>query len=117
MSSEAPNNDRGRGGTRVFKKSSPNGKITAYLGKRDFVDHINHTDPIDGLVLIDKEYCDSAFGNGREDLDVLGLTFRKELHQEKQQVYPPTEANADKLCTRLQERLLRKLGENAYPFF
>ena len=27
-------------------------------GKRDFVDHINHTDPIDGLVLIDKEYCD-----------------------------------------------------------
>ena len=22
-----------------------------------------------------------------------------------------------KLCTRLQERLLRKLGENAYPFF
>jgi len=119
-----------QGGTRVFKKSSPNGKITAYLGKRDFVDHIAHTDPIDGLVLIDKEYCDSAFGKkkimasltcafryGREDLDVLGLTFRKELHQEKQQVYPPTEANADKLCTRLQERLLRKLGENAYPFF
>lgn len=119
-----------QGGTRVFKKSSPNGKITAYLGKRDFVDHINHTDPIDGLVLIDKEYCDSAYGKkkimasltcafryGREDLDVLGLTFRKELHQEKQQVYPPLEENNDKLCTRLQERLLRKLGENAYPFF
>lgn len=31
---------------RVFKKSSPNGKITVYLGKRDFVDHLNHIDPI-----------------------------------------------------------------------
>jgi len=123
------NSSRG-GGTRVFKKSSPNGKITAYLGKRDFVDHITHTDPIDGLVLIDKEYCDSVYGNkrimasltcafryGREDLDVLGLTFRKELYAEKQQVYPPLDVNNDKLCTRLQERLLRKLGQNAYPFF
>lgn len=31
---------------RVFKKSSANGKITVYLGKRDFVDHITHVDPI-----------------------------------------------------------------------
>lgn len=31
---------------RVFKKSSSNGKITVYLGKRDFVDHITHVDPI-----------------------------------------------------------------------
>lgn len=31
---------------RVFKKSSANGKITVYLGKRDFVDHISHVDPI-----------------------------------------------------------------------
>lgn len=30
----------------MFKKSSPNGKITVYLGKRDFVDHITHVDPI-----------------------------------------------------------------------
>lgn len=34
---------------RVFKKSSPNGKITVYLGKRDFVDHITHVDPIGKL--------------------------------------------------------------------
>lgn len=32
--------------TRVFKKSSPNGKITVYIGKRDFVDHITSVDPI-----------------------------------------------------------------------
>jgi hypothetical protein len=31
---------------RVFKKGSPNGKITVYLGKRDFVDHVTHVDPI-----------------------------------------------------------------------
>lgn len=130
MSKEKDEKENQRGGTRVFKKSSPNGKITAYLGKRDFVDHITHTDPIDGLVLIDKEFCNSTYGNkrvmasltcafryGREDLDVLGLTFRKELHSEKQQVYPPLDVNNDKLCTRLQERLLRKLGHNAYPFF
>lgn len=34
---------------RVFKKSSANGKITVYLGKRDFVDHITHVDPIGEL--------------------------------------------------------------------
>lgn len=33
----------------VFKKSSANGKITVYLGKRDFVDHISHVDPIGNL--------------------------------------------------------------------
>ena len=31
---------------RVFKKSSPNGKVTVYLGKRDFIDHLTHIDPI-----------------------------------------------------------------------
>lgn len=35
--------------SRVFKKSSSNGKITVYLGKRDFVDHITHVDPIGKL--------------------------------------------------------------------
>ena len=40
-----------RQATRVFKKSCPNGKITVYLGKRDFVDHITHVDPI-GLYMI-----------------------------------------------------------------
>lgn len=37
--------------SRVFKKSSPNGKITVYLGKRDFVDHISHVDPVGKLSL------------------------------------------------------------------
>ena len=41
---------------RVFKKGSPNGKITVYLGRHDFVDHITHIDPINGIVLVYPEY-------------------------------------------------------------
>lgn len=37
---------------RVFKKQSPNGKITIYLGKRDFVDHISGIEPIGEQILI-----------------------------------------------------------------
>lgn len=66
-----------------------------YLGKRDFVDHITHVDPIDGVILIDPEYLRdrkvfanvlAAFRYGREDLDVLGLTFRKDLFLVQEQV-------------------------------
>ncbi|CAK8690402.1 beta-arrestin-1-like [Clavelina lepadiformis] len=113
-------------GTRVFKKSSPNGKITAYLGKRDYIDHISYTDPIDGVVLIDPEYIKDrkvfvkllcAFRYGREDLDVLGLTFRKDFCSISLQVFPPLSDDHKKPKTRLQERLIKKLGEHAYPFF
>jgi arrestin-1 len=31
---------------RVFKKQSPNAKLTLYLGKRDFVDHISGVEPV-----------------------------------------------------------------------
>ena len=71
---------------RVFKKGSPNGKITVYLGRRDFVDHVSHVDPIDGVVLVDPEYLNgrkvfghvlAAFRYGREDLDVLGKNKKK----------------------------------------
>lgn len=113
--------------TRVFKKSSANGKITVYLGKRDFVDHISHVDPIDGVVLIDPDYVKdrkvfghvlAAFRYGREDLDVLGLTFRKDLYLASEQIYPCLlEENERRPLTRLQERLIKKLGPNAFPFF
>jgi len=115
-------------GTRVFKKGSPNGKITVYLGRRDFVDHGSHVDPIDGVVLIDPEYLKerkvfghvlAAFRYGREDLDVLGvsgLTFRKELYLASAQIYPPVTDEPKKPLTPLQERLMKKLGDNAFPF-
>lgn len=137
---------------RVYKKSSLNGKITVYLGKRDFVDHLAYVDPIDGVVLIDKDYIKgkkvfghvlATFSYGRDDLDVLGLTFRKELYLVNEQIFPDTKRrHYSKSCpyyvegvsdtietdpaiekkpprplTRLQERLVKKLGVNAFPFF
>ncbi|XP_078474193.1 beta-arrestin-2-like isoform X4 [Lampetra planeri] len=112
--------------TRVFKKNSPNGKLTVYLGKRDFVDHLDHVDPVDGVVLVEPDYLKErkvfvalacVFRYGREDLDVLGLSFRKELFTRTAQVFPRDGGeNGGSPPTRLQERLLRKLGENAHPF-
>uniref|UniRef100_A0A5G2R923 Beta-arrestin-1 n=2 Tax=Sus scrofa TaxID=9823 RepID=A0A5G2R923_PIG len=119
-----PPRTMGDKGTRVFKKASPNGKLTVYLGKRDFVDHIDLVDPVDGVVLVDPEYLKErrvyvtltcAFRYGREDLDVLGLTFRKDLFVANVQSFPPAPEDKKPL-TRLQERLIKKLGEHAYPF-
>uniref|UniRef100_A0A672H861 Arrestin C-terminal-like domain-containing protein n=1 Tax=Salarias fasciatus TaxID=181472 RepID=A0A672H861_SALFA len=95
---------------RVFKKSSPNCKVTVYLGKRDFVDHLDHVDPVVFVTLT----C--AFRYGREDLDVLGLSFRKDLYISTFQAFPPVPEER-KSNSRLQERLLKKLGQHAHPFY
>ncbi|XP_078122951.1 arrestin, beta 2a isoform X4 [Sander vitreus] len=114
-----------KAGTRVFKKSSPNCKVTVYLGKRDFVDHLDHVDPVDGVILVDPEYLKDrkvfvtltcAFRYGREDLDVLGLSFRKDLYISTFQAFPPV-PEEKKANSRLQERLLKKLGQHAHPFY
>uniref|UniRef100_A0A8R1V803 Arrestin C-terminal-like domain-containing protein n=1 Tax=Pristionchus pacificus TaxID=54126 RepID=A0A8R1V803_PRIPA len=114
-------------GTRVFKKTSSDGMITTYLGKRDFIDRGDRVDIIDGMVLVDESYvrdkrkiiCHllAAFRYGREDLDVLGLTFRKDLISQQVQVYPPENALPKRPLTHLQERLQKKLGKNAFPFW
>lgn len=79
---------------------------------------------LDGVVLIDPDYVKDrkVFGNvlaafryGREDLDVLGLTFRKDLYLAQEQIYP--QLNKDRPLTRLQERLIKKLGAYAFPFY
>uniref|UniRef100_A0A8C6D5F8 Beta-arrestin-2 n=1 Tax=Moschus moschiferus TaxID=68415 RepID=A0A8C6D5F8_MOSMO len=79
----------------------------------------------DGVVLVDPDYLKDrkvfvtltcAFRYGREDLDVLGLSFRKDLFIANYQAFPPT-PNPPRPPTRLQERLLRKLGQHAHPFF
>ncbi|XP_069033971.1 arrestin, beta 2b isoform X2 [Embiotoca jacksoni] len=113
-----------KAGTRVFKKSSPNSKITVYLGKRDFVDHLDHVDLVDGVLFVDPQYLKDrkvfvtltcAFCYGREDLDVLGLSFRKDLYVSTIQAFPPPQEET-KAVSRLQERLLKKLGQHAYTF-
>lgn len=67
----------------------------------------------------------AAFRYGREDLDVLGLTFRKDLYLAAEQLcptpVPPAGSGAPspprRPLTRLQERLVRKLGSAAHPFY
>ena len=86
---------------------------------------MSHVDPIDGVVLIDSELLKSdqkvythvlaAFRYGREDLDVLGLSFRKDLFVAQMQVYPQLVVDKQPL-TNLQQRLMSKLGANAFPF-
>ncbi|XP_055684955.1 phosrestin-2 [Lutzomyia longipalpis] len=110
---------------KVFKKSSPNGKITLYMGKRDFVDHLSAVEPIDGVMVLDDEYVREqrrifgqvvcSFRYGREEDEVMGLNFQKELYLASEMIYPPKEKSQQSL-TKLQERLLKKLGPNAFPF-
>ncbi|XP_076774511.1 arrestin-C isoform X2 [Arvicanthis niloticus] len=99
--------------------------FSIYLGKRDFVDDVDTVEPIDGVVLVDPEYLKGrkmfvrltcAFRYGRDDLDVIGLTFRKDLYVQTKQVAPAEPTSIQGPLTALQERLLHKLGANAYPF-
>lgn len=109
---------------KVFKKSSPNSKVTLYMGKRDFVDHVTSTEPVEGVVVLDDEYINDkrkiwgqlvcSFRYGREEDEVMGLNFQKELYLASEQVYPPE--RSDKERSKMQERLIKKLGDNAYPF-
>lgn len=109
---------------RVYKKVSANGKLTIYLGRRDYIDHVTDSDPIDGVLLVDKELLEGkqifaqlvcSFRYGNEDDDgTMGLNFKKELTLADEQVYP---TNHKASTTRLQERLVKKLGTHtSFPF-
>uniref|UniRef100_A0A6I8PKW9 Arrestin-C n=1 Tax=Xenopus tropicalis TaxID=8364 RepID=A0A6I8PKW9_XENTR len=109
---------------RVFKKSSADGKLSIYLAKRDYVDHVDHVEPVDGMILIDPEYqkdkkvfvtLTCTFRYGRDDHELIGLSFKKDLYFLHCQVYPPLPEDK-KALTPLQEKLAKKLGQNAFPF-
>nr|DBA25945.1 TPA: hypothetical protein GDO54_010270 [Pyxicephalus adspersus] len=107
----------------IYKKTSRDKAVSVYLGKRDYIDHVESVEPVDGVVFVDPDLLKGkkvyvtltcAFRYGNEDIDVIGLTFRKDLYFARTQVYPPVE---DVKClTKVQERLMKKLGNNAYPF-
>ncbi|XP_020775744.2 arrestin 3a, retinal (X-arrestin) [Boleophthalmus pectinirostris] len=106
----------------IFKKTSKNGGLTLYLGKRDYVDHTTSVDKVDGVVKIDpaelgdrKVFCQlaCAFRYGSDDLDVMGLCFRKDIWIEHVQIYPQTSKPAQ---TPMHDTLLAKAGDNAYAF-
>ncbi|XP_046391245.1 arrestin homolog [Ischnura elegans] len=107
---------------KVFKKTTPNGKLTVYLGKRDFLDHLDHVDPIDGVIVVESDYLRGrkVFGQltttyryGREEDEVMGVKFSKELVLAKAQIVP-SKSKAE--MTPMQEKLCKKLGATAYPF-
>ncbi len=69
----------------------------------------------DGVVLVDSDYIKdrkvfghvlAAFRYGREDLDVLGLTFRKDLYLASSQIFPHEPTNK-RPPTRLQVSMLK----------
>lgn len=108
---------------KVFKKTTPNGKLTFYLGRRDFIDHLDYCDPIDGVVVVDKDYLKgrkvygeliTTYRYGREEDEVMGVKFSKELSLQREQIVPLINHKME--MTPMQERLVKKLGENAYPF-
>uniref|UniRef100_A0A8C4HJU2 S-arrestin n=1 Tax=Dicentrarchus labrax TaxID=13489 RepID=A0A8C4HJU2_DICLA len=110
----------------VFKKICKDKSVGVYMGKRDFVDRVDSVDPVDGVVIIDPEALQGRkafvtlsciFRYGRDDMDVMGISFRRELYMSTRQVYPPLQDRDKGVHTRMQAKLLRKLGDNAYPFF
>uniref|UniRef100_A0A3Q3K2W1 Arrestin C-terminal-like domain-containing protein n=1 Tax=Monopterus albus TaxID=43700 RepID=A0A3Q3K2W1_MONAL len=51
------------------------------------------------------------------DMDVMGVAFRRELFLVTQQVYPELQDKEKLSHTKIQQKLLRKLGDDAFPFF
>ncbi|KAB7500467.1 Arrestin-like protein [Armadillidium nasatum] len=107
---------------KVFKKTAPNGKITVYLGRRDFIDNTLNTEAVDGVVLVDNDYLRTrkvfasvsiTYRYGREEDEVMGLHFSKEMQLTCQQIFPSVGKEGP---TEVQDRLIKKLGGNAYPF-
>ncbi|KAL7990743.1 hypothetical protein Chor_014173 [Crotalus horridus] len=107
----------------IYRKISHDKAVTIYLGKRDFIDHVEYVEPVDGVVLVDPDIVKEkkvyvtltcAFRYGQEDIDIMGLTFRKDLYFHRVQIYPSLDKPGP--LTTLQESLINKLGKNAYPF-
>lgn len=120
---------------KVFKKTTPNGKITVYLGKRDFIDHgweefawnisvkfsqgfdsidSEYCDPVDGVVVIDEEYMRgrkvygqlvTVYRYGREEDEVMGVKFSKEMILSKEQIYPMINAKVKSKAGKLSNKI------------
>ncbi|XP_077447664.1 arrestin 3a, retinal (X-arrestin) [Stigmatopora argus] len=108
--------------SKVFKKTSGNGGLTLYLGKRDYVDHVDSVDQVDGVVKLDtSNFGDRkvfvqlacAFRYGSDDLDVMGLCFRKDIWIQHVQIYPDDHKPA---ISAMHDTLLKKAGDDARPF-
>ncbi|XP_073676782.1 arrestin 3b, retinal (X-arrestin) [Garra rufa] len=108
---------------KVYKKTSGNGSLCLYLGKRDFVDHVEHVDLVDGVLKIDPSALNGrkvwvqlacAFRYGREDLDVIGVSFRKDIWIKRMQIYPVQGTKPPN--SPMQDALLKKAGDQGHAF-
>ncbi|XP_031427612.1 arrestin 3a, retinal (X-arrestin) [Clupea harengus] len=108
---------------KVFKKTSGNGQLTLLLGKRDYVDHVDTVDAVEGVLKVDPAGLDGkkawiqmacAFRYGRDDLDVIGLSFRKDIWFQYIQVYPVADHKPTK--TAMHDTLMTKAGDQGIPF-
>ncbi|XP_018400172.1 PREDICTED: arrestin homolog [Cyphomyrmex costatus] len=112
---------------RVYKKSSPNNKLTLYLASRDIiVSEAKNDNKLLGVLLVDPDYVrdKKVFGQvtltfryGREDEEVMGLKFCNEAMMCLAQLYP-SYVGAHHLESKspLQEALIKRLGPNAHAF-
>lgn len=59
----------------------------------------------------------TTYRYGREEDEVMGLKFSKEIVLAKEQIVPAVEKRDEKpMLTPIQEKLMRKFGSNAFPF-
>ncbi|XP_029166424.1 phosrestin-2-like isoform X2 [Nylanderia fulva] len=110
---------------RVYKKSSPNNKLTLYLASRDLIVSEAKIDQLQGVLLVDPDYLQEkrvfgqvtlTFRYGREDEEVMGLKFCNEAVMCLAQLYPPYTGSDHQESTPLQEALVKRLGPNAHAF-
>lgn len=108
---------------KVFKKTSKSEAITLFLATRDYVDHVDKVDNIDGVLRLDTKNFGvkkvfvtlaCAFRYGSEDLDVMGLSFRKDIWIKRFQVYPAGSHKPD--LSPIHQTLIKKAGGDAVPF-
>ena len=113
------------GVVRVYKKQSANGKLTVYLGSRDFGDHGSFCDQVEGIVIVSTDYLKgrkvfgqviTTFRYGREEDEVMGLHFSRQLYLASDQIVPPRVSLSDMIVSKLQDKLLKRFGEHSYPF-
>lgn len=79
-------------------------------------------EPVEGVVLVDNDYLKdrkifgqvvTTFRYGREEDEVMGLHFSRQLYLALEQVYP---TNGEPNKSELQSKLMSKLGDKAIPF-
>lgn len=58
-------------------------------------------------------YLACAFRYGSDDLDVMGLSFRRDIWIQRVQVYPPT---GDPPKSEMVDFLMKKVGEQGHAF-